>query len=85
MDAHFREYLAAVDGMAETYGSPRPEPQADQTPAGCRLPSVGDFVSGCTSGRCWSGRVVKVLACNGTIDVEVGGAWLNVPATDITH
>lgn len=82
MDAHFREYLAAVDGMAETYG--RPQPRVDQPPAGCRLPSRGDHVSGTTAGKRWSGSVVQVLD-NGTIDVECDGAWLNVPATDITH
>ena len=83
MDSHHREYIAAIDGMAEIYG--RPEPTADAPPAGCRLPSVGDWISGCTAGKRWSGRVVKVLDSNGTVDVEVGGAWLNVPAADITH
>jgi len=82
MDPHYREYLAASDGMAEIYG--RPQPTIDAPPAGCRLPSVGDYVSGCTAGRRWSGRVAKALD-NGTIDVEVDGAWLNVPAADITH
>lgn len=84
MDSHYREYLAASEGMAEIYGRPAPTPTVDCEPAGCRLPSVGDHVSGCTAGKRWSGRVVKVLP-NGTIDVEVDGAWINAPAVDVTH
>ena len=82
-DPHAREYLAAADGMAETYGRPR-KPDVDQPPANAGLPAVGDWVNGCTAGKRWSGRVCGVLL-NGTIDVEAGGAWLNVPVKDITH
>ena len=46
MDAHINEYAAAVAGMAETYGT-----RAADTYA------VGDFVSGMTAGRRWSGHV----------------------------
>jgi hypothetical protein len=69
-DAHSREYAAAIAGMAETYGTP-------QTPA------VGDFVSGMTAGRRWSGHVEWIDGDRLTIDV--GGGWLAVPVKDITH
>lgn len=81
-DPHAREYLAAADGMAETYGTRKPD--VDQPPANAGLPAVGDFVSGVSCGKRWSGRVVATHR-NGTVDVEVVGAWLNVRVADITH
>jgi hypothetical protein len=65
------EYQAAISGMHEHTPSPRPEPAA------------GDFVSGETAGRRWSGRVERIE--NGSMTLDVGGAWLAVPVTDITH
>jgi len=71
MDAHENEYAAAVAGMNETYGS-------------CRnLPAVGDFVSGITCGKRWSGYVMS--AEPGRLAVECGGAWIAVDPADITH
>jgi hypothetical protein len=72
MDAHHAEYAAAVAGMQDTYGTPT-----------ITLPAVGDFVSGLTAGRRWSGHVEWIEGDRLTIDV--GGAWLAVPAKDITH
>jgi hypothetical protein len=68
---HQNEYLAAVAGMA------------DHTPSPVSLPAEGDFVSGCTAGRRWQGRVEWVEGDRLTVDV--GGAWLAVSVHDITH
>jgi hypothetical protein len=68
---HEKEYLAAVAGMA------------DHTPSPAILPAEGDFVSGCTAGRRWQGRVEWVEGDRLTVDV--GGAWLAVSVHDITH
>jgi len=65
------EYQAAIAGMHEHTPSRRSEPAA------------GDFVSGETAGRRWSGRVERIE--NGSMTLDVGGAWLAVPVTDITH
>jgi hypothetical protein len=70
-DPHQNEYLAAVAGMA------------DHTPSPVSLPAEGDFVSGCTAGRRWQGRVEWVEGDRLTVDV--GGAWLAVSVHDITH
>jgi hypothetical protein len=70
-DPHHNEYLAAVAGMA------------DHTPSPATLPAEGDFVSGCTAGRRWQGRVEWVEGDRLTVDV--GGAWLAVSVHDITH
>jgi len=70
MDAHHAEYAGAVAGMAETYG-----PQ--------RVVAVGDFVSGLTAGRRWSGRVQAVEADRMVVDVD--GAVLSVSTQDITR
>jgi hypothetical protein len=70
-DPHHNEYLAAVAGMA------------DHTPSPVSLPAEGDFVSGCTAGRRWQGRVEWVEGDRLTVDV--GGAWLAVSVHDITH
>lgn len=83
MDPHSREAAAAISGMAETYGTR--QAVADPQPGGCRLPSVGDWVSGCTAGKRWSGRVIAAMPASGTVDIEADGAWLCVPAADITH
>jgi len=70
MDAHHNEYLGAVAGMQDTYGTPAPTLAA------------GDFVSGSTAGRRWSGRIEQIDGDRLTIDV--GGGWLAVPAADVT-
>jgi len=94
-DPHHNEYLAAAAGMRETYGEPTPpDPFAniagddgaalDAFCGHCRsLPAIGDFVSGCTAGRRWSGHVMT--AEPGRISVECGGAWIVVDPADITH
>jgi hypothetical protein len=66
------EYLAAVAGLHE------------QTVSKQREPAVGDFVSGTTCGRRWSGRVEWVNA-HGEICVNTDGSWVYVPMADITH
>jgi hypothetical protein len=72
MDSHENEYLAAAAAIHEqTPRSRYPEP------------AVGDFISGVTAGRHWSGHVEWVergFAC-----VNVGGGWVSVPLYDITH
>ena len=70
-DAHNNEYLAAIAGMA------------DHTMPPASLPAPGDFVSGMTAGKRWSGRVEWIEGNRMTIDV--GGGWVAVPVTDITH
>jgi hypothetical protein len=68
---HENEYAGAVAGMQETYGRP------------ASLPAVGDFVSGCTCGKRWSGHVMT--AEPGRLAIEVSGAWIVVNPEDITH
>lgn len=72
MDAHHNEYLAAVAAIH------------DQTPPPANVPTLaeGDFVSGITAGRRWSGRIEWIEGDRLTIDV--GGGWLAVPAKDVT-
>ncbi|NBP86379.1 MAG: hypothetical protein EBU54_14795 [Mycobacteriaceae bacterium] len=71
MDAHANEYAGAAAGMNETY-----RPSVNE-------PAVGDFISGTTCGKQWSGRVEW---CDGTrVTINVGGGWLAVPVADITH
>jgi hypothetical protein len=65
------EYLAAVAGLGE------------QTVSKQREPAVGDFVSGKTCGRYWSGRVEWVTGRE--ICVNTDGSWVYVPMADITH
>ena len=65
------EYLAAAAALCE------------QTPSH-RAPAPGDFVSGRTAGRTWSGRV-EWIEDDGRMVLDVGGAWLAVPVADITH
>ena len=68
---HENEYLAAIAGMA------------DHTMPPASLPAPGDFVSGTTAGKRWSGRVEWIDGNRMTIDV--GGGWVAVPVSDITH
>lgn len=67
-DAHHAEYLAAAAAIH------------DQTP---RAPviAVGDFISGETAGKRWSGHVEWIEGDRITIDV--GGGWLSVSAADV--
>ena len=69
---HENEYLAAVAGMADHTMPPAPQP-----------PAIGDFVSGETAGKRWSGRVEWIEGNRMTLDV--GGGWVAVPVTDITR
>ena len=69
-DPHAREYAAAAACLS------------DQTPSGCPLPAVGDWVSGCSGRKPWQGRVQQVE--RGRIVVEIDGAWLVVTEADIT-
>lgn len=72
-DPHHAEYLAAAAAIHE------------QTPAPPRHePAVGDFVSGISAGRPWSGRV-QWIADDGRIAIELDGGWLYVSTSDITH
>jgi hypothetical protein len=68
---HENQYLAAVSGMHEHTVSKRQEP------------AVGDFVSGRTAGKTWSGHVEWVAG--GDMIINVGGGWWRVPIADITH
>ena len=74
MDSHAREYAGAVAGLRESSG---------WNDTSNTLPAVGDFVSGISCGRRWSGRVENVSG--GRITVNVCGGWINVSAADITH
>jgi hypothetical protein len=67
------EYLAAVDGLGEQTPSP----------ANRVTYAVGDFVSGCTAGKRWSGYIEWTDGDRLTLDV--GGGWLAVSARDVTH
>ena len=69
MDAHSREYAAAVAGLR------------DQTPSRAVAPSPGETVSGTTAGREWRG-VVEWVGEDGSMTLDVGGAWIRVPQSD---
>ena len=73
-DPHHNEYLAAIQGMQETYGWR----DTSNTP-----PAIGDFVSGMTAGRRWSGRVESIDGDRLTLDA--GGAWITASVKHITH
>ena len=75
-DAHDREYAAAVAGMAETYGT------ATTTPTSL---AVGDFISGVTAGKQWSGHIEWFSDDGKTMVVNVDHSWVTVPLSDITH
>ena len=72
MDANAREYAGAIAGMAETYGRKHDV-------------AVGDFVSGLTNGRRWSGHIEWFSDDDATVVVNVDHAWVRVPVKDITH
>jgi hypothetical protein len=59
--------------MQETYGKP-----ARSTPA------VGDFVSGISDGKRWSGHVEWIEDSDRMV-INVGGGWVAVSPNDITH
>ena len=68
---HENEYLAAIAGMT------------DHTMPPAQAPAIGDYVSGITGGKRWAGRVEIVEGNRMTLDV--GGGWVAVPVSDITH
>jgi hypothetical protein len=70
---HDNEYLAAIAGMNDTYGWREAK----------SLPAIGDFVSGSTAGKRWSGRVESIDSDRMTIDVN--GGWITASVSDITH
>ena len=76
MDAHNSEYLAAVAGMTETYGTGWHD--TTNTPL-----AVGDIVSGVTAGKAWSGEIEWFSEDDGTVVVNVDHAWVRVPVGDI--
>jgi hypothetical protein len=67
------EYLAAIAGLGEQTPSPAAKPTY----------AVGDFVSGCTAGKRWSGRIWNVEG--NRLSIEIDGGWLAVSANDVTH
>lgn len=67
---HENEYLAAASGLHEQTPSPRTY-------------AIGDFVSGCSGGKRWSGRIFAVDGDR--LSIEMPGAWLAVSAGDVTH
>jgi hypothetical protein len=67
---HESEYLAAARGMHE------------HTPSQ-PVYAIGDFVSGCTAGKRWSGRIWNVEGDR--LSIEIDGGWLAVSAKDVTH
>ena len=69
-DAHKNEYLAAIAGLHEQTPSPRTF-------------AVGDFVSGVSGGKRWSGRIFAIDGDR--LSIEMPGAWLAVSAKDVTH
>lgn len=73
MDAHRSEYLAAVEAMAEH----------TMPSALARTYAAGDYVSGTSCGKPWSGRI-EFFHANGDVVVNVGGAWLITNPRDIT-
>jgi len=71
--AHENEYLGAVAGMQDTYGTPKHEH------------AVGDVVSGLTAGRRWSGDIEWFSDDGKSMVVNVDHSWVTVPVADITH
>jgi hypothetical protein len=76
MGAHNSEYLGAVAGMQDTYGTGTTTPPTL---------AVGDFVSGLTAGRRWAGHVEWFSDDGKTMVVNVDHSWVTVPLSDITH
>jgi hypothetical protein len=75
---HENEYLGAVAGMQDTYGTGWHDTENT-------LPAVGDPVSGITKGKQWSGHVEWYSDDDATVVVNVDHAWVRVPVSDITH
>ena len=73
-DAHEREYLGAVAAFRESAG------WHDTTNTPPTL-AEGDFISGTTCGKRWSGRIEWIDGDR--LTVNVGGGWLAVPAADV--
>jgi len=72
MDAHATEYAAAAAAIA------------DQTPPpGRPVHAVGDWISGRSCGKAWSGRILWIDGNRITIDID--GGWIAFPAEDVTH
>lgn len=67
------EYLAAIAGLHEQTVSPAPQ----------RTFAIGDFVSGVSAGKRWSGRIWNVEGDR--LSIEIDGGWLAVSAQDVTH
>jgi len=78
MDAHTNEYAAASAGMQDIYGKNCSD--TSNTPL-----AVGDFVSGVTAGKEWSGEIEWFSEDDGTVVVNVDHAWVRVPLRDINH
>ena len=72
-DAHKNEYLAAIAGLHEQTPSPQPR----------RTYAIGDWVSGMSGGKRWSGRIFAIDGDR--LSIEMPGAWLAVSAKDVTH
>ena len=70
---HENEYLAAIAGLHEQTVSPAPQ----------RTYAIGDFVSGVSAGKRWSGRIWNVEGDR--LSIEIDGGWLAVSAQDVTH
>ena len=79
--AHENEYLGAVAGMKDTYGTGWKD--TSNTPK--QEHAVGDFVSGLTAGRRWSGDIEWFSDDGKTMVVNVDHSWVTVPVADITH
>jgi len=73
MNAHENEYLAAVSGLHEQTISPDPATTF----------AIGDFVSGVSAGKRWSGRIWEIDGDR--LSIEIDGGWLAVSARDVTH
>lgn len=73
MSPHENEYAGAVAGMQDTYGTTAPDH------------AIGDFVSGITAGKHWSGHVEWYSDDGKTVVVNVDHSWVTVPTADITH
>jgi hypothetical protein len=72
MDAHHAEYAAAAAAIH------------DQTPPpGRPFYAEGDYVSGRSAGRRWSGRIL--IVDGDRLTIELDGGWLAVPSGDVTH
>ena len=65
------EYLAAVAGLHEQTVSPAPKVTY----------AIGDFVSGCSAGKRWQGRIWNVDGDR--LSIEIEGGWLAVSAGDV--